>query len=166
MSEKENGCVYFLKHVGLTPIKIGYSNNENPINRFNQFKTYAPYGSELVGFIITSDAKKLETELHKKYSNDRLSGEWFDLTREQAEKDIEFHSNLEDIKRKNDFQLAWAKENIIETLSIDLFISSRSETSKHELSKLVFKKFPDILKRDLANHLGISRNTLYRHLNK
>ena len=70
--ETKKGCVYFFKHIGLTPIKIGYSENESPFNRFTQFKTYAPYGSEILGFIIISDAKELETLLHKKYASKRF----------------------------------------------------------------------------------------------
>lgn len=105
----EKGCVYFFKHVGLNPIKIGYSENESPINRFEQFKTYAPFGAELIGFIRTINAKKLETELHKKYSRDRIKGEWFEITRDEVEKCISFYSNLEDIEEINNFQVAFAK---------------------------------------------------------
>ena len=114
MENTEKGCVYFFKHIGLSPIKIGYSSNESPINRFKQFKTYAPFGAELIGFIITENAKKLETELHKKYARDRISGEWFEITKEEAKKSIVFYSNIEDIEEMNNFQIAWAeaKENI------------------------------------------------------
>jgi len=86
----ERGCVYFFRHIGLSPIKIGYSENESPINRFNSFKTYAPYGSEILGFIIISDAKEIESHLHKKYANKRLQGEWFDLSEEDVKKEIDF----------------------------------------------------------------------------
>lgn len=107
--KKEKGCVYFFRHVGLSPIKIGYSENESPIDRFNTFKTYAPFGSEIIGFIRHSDAKQLETELHQKYSRDRLKGEWFEITVDEVNKCIDFYSNLEDIEEANNFQVQFAK---------------------------------------------------------
>jgi len=37
MEEKsEKGCVYFFRHIGLTPVKIGFSTNESPFDRFEQ----------------------------------------------------------------------------------------------------------------------------------
>ena len=70
----KKGCVYFFKHVGLSPIKIGYTENESPINRFETFKTYAPYGAEIVGFFRCNNPLKIEAELHFKYSHRRLKG--------------------------------------------------------------------------------------------
>ena len=55
---KTKGCVYFFKHKGVSPIKIGYTNNVSPINRFENFKTYSPYGSEIGGFIETDKPKE------------------------------------------------------------------------------------------------------------
>lgn len=107
--ENKKGCVYFFKHVGLDPIKIGFSTNESPIFRFEQFKTYAPFGAELIGFIRTNNAKKLETELHLKFSSKRLIGEWFEISRSEVDNCIKFYSNIEDIQEMNNFQVAWAK---------------------------------------------------------
>lgn len=109
MTEEKKGCVYFFRHIGLSPIKIGYSENESPYKRFEQFKTYAPFGAELIGFIRTNEAKKLETDLHKKYSRDRIKGEWFEITKDEAEKCINFYSNIADIEEMNLFQIEWSK---------------------------------------------------------
>lgn len=108
MEIKEKGCVYFFRHIGLTPIKIGYSESSSPIDRFTQFKTYAPYGSEIIGFIQTYDAKEIESQLHRKYSSKRLKGEWFEISEQECNYEIEFHSSVEDIKARNEFQIAWA----------------------------------------------------------
>lgn len=110
MSEKNKGCVYFFKHTGLDPVKIGYSANASPIKRFEQFKTYAPYGAQLIGFINTIDPEKLESDLHKKYRSHRMMGEWFDIKIEDVNKEILFHSNIEDIRDKNEFEILWAKK--------------------------------------------------------
>jgi hypothetical protein len=108
--KKEKGCVYFFKHVGLSPIKIGYSESESPIDRFNQFKTYCPFGAELIGFIRTENPNELEILLHQKFSRDRLKGEWFEISKDEALKCIQFYSNLEDIEETNKFQISWAKK--------------------------------------------------------
>jgi predicted XRE-type DNA-binding protein len=118
--ENKKGCVYFFRHVGLSPIKISYSENESPYKRFDQFKTYAPFGAELLGFIRTVRAKELETELHNKYSRDRVKGEWFELTKEEIEKCISFHSNLEDLEEMNSFQVFWAKSFMKDIESLDI----------------------------------------------
>jgi hypothetical protein len=82
--EEGLGCVYFIKLNGLTPIKIGYSTHPTPSGRVDSFATCAPFGVELVGFIQTATAKKLESQLHQRFSAFRCSGEWFDISKEQA----------------------------------------------------------------------------------
>jgi hypothetical protein len=109
MITKEKGCVYFFKHTGLEPIKIGYSSNISPIARFEQFKTYAPFGAELIGFIQSFEPKKLETKLHKRYKLNRLKGEWFNISLKDVKSEIKFHTNIEDAKEENNFQIAWAR---------------------------------------------------------
>jgi hypothetical protein len=118
--ENTKGCVYFFRHIGLSPVKIGYSESESPYKRFEQFKTYAPFGAELLGFIRTVRAKDLETELHNKYSRDRIKGEWFEITKQEVDKCISFYSNLEDIEEMNNFQVFWAKSFIKDKTGLDI----------------------------------------------
>lgn len=158
--EKEKGCVYFFRHIGLTPVKIGFSTNESPLNRFNQFKTYAPYGSEILGFIQTNEAKEIETKLHLKYNQKRLTGEWFEITEKEVNLEIDFYSNIEDIKLRNDFQIAWANT-----------VSKRNEKIIHEIKKeynsardefiKMYKENPKLNKLKTSKILGVSRKTLY-----
>jgi len=74
------GFVYFFRHKTLKPVKIGYTTSDTIDNRFIQFKTYAPYGAEIIRIIKTDEAKRVETELHKRFAEYRLNGEWFDIT--------------------------------------------------------------------------------------
>lgn len=129
--EIQRGCVYFFKHVGLSPIKIGYSQNESPIKRFEQFKTYAPFGAMLIGFIRTERAKELETELHQKYARDRVKGEWFEISEEEVNKCIKFYSNLQDIEEINNFQIAFAKKINFDKRIILFKILSIEKTLNH-----------------------------------
>ena len=163
MEIKEKGCVYFFRHIGLSPIKIGYSTNNSPIDRFNQFKTYAPYGSEILGFIQTNDAKEIETKLHIKYSQKRLSCEWFEITENDVNDEINFYSNIEDIKERNNFQIAWAnelnksKDDLINTIGT-------YNKNKNEFLKK-YKENPKINKSKLAKEFNISRTCFYNWIN-
>ena len=49
------------------------------------------------------------TELHQKYSRDRLKGEWFEITVEEVNRCINFYSNLEDIEEANNFQVQFSQ---------------------------------------------------------
>jgi len=164
---KEKGCVYFFKHVGLSPIKIGFSTHESPLGRFNQFKTYAPFGAELIGFIPTIEAKELETSLHNKLSADRLEGEWFDIKVSKAMDIIEKYTSIEDVKRRNDFEIAYCKElekNITtppEETPEDFYKKNKFENRKDAVMALL-DNYPYIGVTKLSKILGVSRPTIYR----
>lgn len=166
MEETEKGCVYFFRHIGLSPIKIGYSENESPSFRFEQFKTYAPFGAELIGFIRTENAKSLETELHKKYSRDRIKGEWFEISKEEAEKCIKFHSNILDIEEMNRFQIIWAKslnrysneENIKEVE--ENFFANYSLYKKNGFDKVITNQ------SEISSFLNIDKSEIKKLLKK
>lgn len=167
--EIKRGCVYFFRHIGLSPIKIGYSENESPINRFNQFKTYAPFGSEILGFIIISDAKEVESSLHKKYANKRLNGEWFEISLEDVISEIDFYTNISDVKEKNEFQIAWAKE--IEKRNNKIYSDLENNNFKKEKSreeKFIEKylKNKDINISLEAKKIGVSRRCIYDWIKK
>ena len=149
-NKKEKGCVYFFKHVGLSPIKIGFSTNESPLARFEQFKTYAPYGAELIGFIRTHNAKELETELHLKFANVRLKGEWFDLSIEEVNKWVAFYSSLEDIEEENNFKVAWASK-----------LQSKTTSSNNQSNELINKNISFVkiqnIERSVLNQAEIAK---------
>ena len=77
--------VYFVKHRRQDPIKIGYSSNLK--QRLNELKISSPYGMDLIGTIKSPEAKNLESRIHKRLESHRLSGEWFDISIQDA-KDI------------------------------------------------------------------------------
>lgn len=112
-----SGCVYFFRHIGITPVKIGYSSNKSPKNRFESFRTYAPYGAEILGFIITDNPVGLEKSLHSRFKDKRLSGEWFEINDEEVSMAISYYSNIEDVKRKNEFEIEWSNKVFNEGLA-------------------------------------------------
>jgi transcription elongation factor Elf1 len=165
--EIERGCVYFFRHIGLTPVKIGYSSNESPINRFNQFKTYAPYGSEILGFVILTNAKEIETILHQKYANKRLSGEWFEITIEEVQKEVDFYSNVSDIEERNNFQIAWANEINNKKNKVKNEISGLKQKESKE--DLFIKKYTQNKKLNItheAKYFEVSRRCIYDWIKK
>lgn len=105
----KTGYVYFFKHIGLEPIKIGYTESITPLSRFESLKTHAPYGAEIVGFFSCNNPAKKEAELHVKYASKRLSGEWFEISRETAENEIKFNTDINEAKKKSDFHLEYLK---------------------------------------------------------
>lgn len=107
MKKKLNGCVYFFRHLTTEPIKIGYSVKPTPKSRFSQFKTYAPFGAELLGFIRSEDPLSLERELHKKYSDKRLNGEWFNISVSDVKKDIETYTKYQEKIRESNYKIKY-----------------------------------------------------------
>ena len=160
--EIKRGCVYFFKHIGLSPVKIGYSENESPINRFNDFKTYAPYGSEILGFIIISDAREVEQLLHKKYSNKRLSGEWFDLTIDEVNSELDFYTNVADIKDRNDFQIAWAKHIQTKRDDINYQLKIGKKVNKFKVFENLYYSDRELNRSKIAEEIGVTRQTIIK----
>tara|TARA_R110002020_G_C15957746_1_gene746281 strand:- start:42 stop:716 length:675 start_codon:yes stop_codon:yes gene_type:complete len=79
---RAKGCVYFFKIVGLSPVKIGYSDELTPEKRLKSFSF--PHGIERLGYFSTVNARLVEQEIHKMLSQYRLKGEWFDITEEKV----------------------------------------------------------------------------------
>jgi len=67
--------IYFIGN-GNGQVKIGYS--RDPVARLPALQTGSPYPLELLA--VKPGGQTVEAELHTKYANDRLEGEWFQLT--------------------------------------------------------------------------------------
>jgi hypothetical protein len=85
-------CVYFVKHNAIDPIKIGYTTDIE--KRLTHLAVSSPFGLTLVGTIISDDAQAIEKELHLRFSQYRLKGEWFEITRAQVEAAIKTYDDL------------------------------------------------------------------------
>ena len=121
MIETKKGCVYFFRHLGLKPVKIGFSSDETPHKRFNSFKTYAPFGAELLGFIRTVNPMGVEGRLHKKFDNRRLEGEWFDISLEEVEFEIKHNTTHQELIERSIFWEEFSKKNTSITKNNNLF---------------------------------------------
>jgi len=165
------GYVYFIQINGMQPIKIGYTTDPKGTDRFNSAKTYGPFGVTYVAHIASFNAAKLEKELHKRFADKRLNGEWFDIGQAQAYK----------------IAMQYGGNAGAPTLDVDLLkieIQDKSNTVPHEreseftfnflqdLKQLIglhFFKRKDILNNDESKNLikkyQISEQQLDRLLN-
>ena len=109
METIKKGCVYFFRHKGLKPIKIGYSSKKNPVKRFESMKIYSPYGAEIVGFIITENPQEIEKEIHLKYKSRSLHGEWFNIDEEDVKYCINKYTSLFEKNKRLFFEEKYAK---------------------------------------------------------
>lgn len=130
--KKYKGCVYFLRHIGLSPIKIGMSNSDDLSQRINAYKTASPYGIELLGTIPTNNALILEKKLHKKFEAFRLNGEWFEISDSMVNSMITLYSNKETIEKRN---------KIEEYLNSSLDVSTDDLFDYEDLMSLILSKY-------------------------
>lgn len=72
---KNSGYIYIIKYDGYC--KIGRA--KNPTKRISQLKTALPGELEIIHQFWTEDVVSKELEIHKKYNDKRVRGEWFNL---------------------------------------------------------------------------------------
>jgi len=68
------GCVYFLYAPNNKAVKIGKTTNLK--NRLKSFKTTLP-GAKLLGVIESQSPYELESDLHRRFAEYSIQGEWF-----------------------------------------------------------------------------------------
>lgn len=152
------GCVYFIKHKNYSPIKIGFSSNDLPKCRINCMQTYSPYGVEVIGIILCEQPKIIEKEIHEKYKDFRLNGEWFD---------IEIDVALETIKLYNSKSLVKNKETVLPVLQNSMYADVDNKIlNTYERFCKIYTSGTKINKKVLAAGLGVSRQTIYDWMSK
>jgi hypothetical protein len=75
--EIKEGYVYIIRAVLGGPVKIGFSQYPCAEGRLGEIQNMCPYKLEVIDELegVTNET---ETELHRKYKDSRLHGEWFD----------------------------------------------------------------------------------------
>lgn len=74
----EKGYVYFIRFSSRT-YKIGMT-RQNPHKRLAEIQTGCPVQLVIYGYIETDKPEEIEAELHKRFNDRRISGEWFRIT--------------------------------------------------------------------------------------
>lgn len=76
--ETQEGCVYFIGNEDHDWVKIGKTTNLP--NRLSQLQTSCPFDLSILGYVKSQYPDRTETKLHYKFQDDRIRGEWFQLS--------------------------------------------------------------------------------------
>lgn len=111
--------IYFFKHKNITGIKIGRASGSSINDRFCSFKTYSPFGAEIIGFFECDNCVKTEAELHKRFATCRMNGEFFDISEDIVKSIINtYDTNYHEIKILFNEWISNPENNIIALKSI------------------------------------------------
>lgn len=77
------GYVYLLQQVNGAHYKIGHT--KDPESRNKTFGIQLPFAVEFICLIKSEDMTMLEAELHQRFAEQRVNGEWFALSPEDIE---------------------------------------------------------------------------------
>ena len=124
------GYVYFFKHKQVDAVKIGMTKNDDINVRFNQFRTYSPFGAEILGVIKTAYPAQIESKLHKHYEHFRLRGEFFDISQAQIDSSLDINGLDSRLKHSISSRSEEAKEEILN------YINSLPKTGKPPVFRL------------------------------
>lgn len=81
--DMQEGVVYFVKVEGQNIFKIGYCATD--LNkRMNLLRIGNPYRIGIFGIINSLCAQIVEKTLHRQFAKQRMRGEWFSISEEQA----------------------------------------------------------------------------------
>lgn len=71
--------VYFVS--GWDYIKIGATREKNPFTRIVSLSSSSPRELDVIAFLCTTpwDAFDIESQMHRRFSENRIKGEWFDM---------------------------------------------------------------------------------------
>lgn len=77
----KKGYVYLVMGKDNDIVKIGIASNL--IKRLSSLNTGSPEELRIFDFIKCDNPRKIESELHQRYSNNRIKGEWFNIENEK-----------------------------------------------------------------------------------
>ena len=87
----EHGYVYVLQVPIMDPALYKIGRAKVLKDRIDTLGVQLPWELEVIAHVETDDYKGLEEELHLKFADKRIKGEWFRLT----EEDVEWIKNLD-----------------------------------------------------------------------
>jgi hypothetical protein len=81
--DTKEGCVYFIGNLEHKWVKIGRTINLS--KRLSSIQTGCPCLLEILGYIKSKDANKLEKQMHRKFNRSKMHGEWYVLSKDIME---------------------------------------------------------------------------------
>ena len=172
VSGRKKGCIYFIRIIGLTPVKIGFSAKPTPKERIQNYSS--PYGIETVNYFPTINANLVEKEIHKTFSQYKEKGEWFNVTDEQINMIVlKYHAKYN--TEKAQARMLIQTENVNELIKISRELKRPSvQITEQGTIKDVFIQYNPInefkYKKDFLTYCGTtlnkSRSQTYRAFKK
>lgn len=154
--EKNKGCIFFFKHIGLSPIRIGMSSQPSPEKQFKDLNREAPFGCEMIGSFATFLPRTVLAELRDSFRENRLNGDWYSVGIKDLTEAVLKLTENEDAP-------------IIYSLNENNEVASRRGGRKRmvnvENEVMVAYAFNKKFNRgELADKLGVTRMTIHRKL--
>lgn len=150
LKEMFDGLVYFLRQKGMPYIKIGVT-IDLP-RRIEEMYSCFPLGVDVIGTIRSNDYLRIELDLHKKYKNKRLNGEWFDISEDEVMEDVFRHDKTDISHKKICF------DNFVSNKKTRKFIKE-IRVSREDLAVYSKSSISDIVSH--MQYVGIRPTTLY-----
>lgn len=159
--------VYFFKHKNVNAVKIGKTSGESVLSRFNDFKTYSPFGAEILGFTDCKNCNELEKECHNHFKEFRLYGEWFNISQEQIDSFLNNHDkSYREIKNMVIEYLSADGNNpekLKELIKKSFTIENENNYNPDHLK--IYRMLPDQFSLKEANIIAIKNNINIRMFN-
>lgn len=152
--------IYFFKHININAVKIGRTSGEDVFTRFKDFKTFSPFGAEIVGFYECDHCINEEKRLHQKFAAFRLSGEFFNITIEQVEFELldKNSSFASSVSMVNELLAEGIPNERIKLIFLryrkNVDITGKSLFS-NDMYKNLFSELPEIFSMKLAKKTGV-----------
>jgi uncharacterized protein YneF (UPF0154 family) len=162
--------VYFFRETGRPYVKIGMTKNEIE-TRFNSFKTYAPLGAYIVGFIKTKDSFKLENELHEQFKDKRVFGEFFNISDDEVYNIInkynssfgEIVSFMNTLIEDYDYSLNDLKNDLLKKIKDLELLKEKYKPSQEIINYLSSKRGQFLTNNTMLNELNDNGNILNQY---
>jgi len=108
--KKTNGYVYLIHCKETTFYKIGISKKDYYL-RLSGIQTGCPFELEMIYVIHSNDYRNLETEVHDKFRDKRVRGEWFDLDEASLNTVIQYLEDTHQPQMQIDFDAQTTSDN-------------------------------------------------------
>jgi hypothetical protein len=160
--------IYFFKHKKVAGVKIGRTSGDSINQRFTAFKTYSPYGAEILGFFECENCILKEVELHKRFRMVRMSGEFFNITEDMVRSIVS--ENEFSLNKINQVFNEWASnpENNVDKLKSILSDINKKENKEPILTvdqKMILSKIEPATSNENDGFLTIQDICKYVGLN-
>lgn len=156
------GCIYLFRQTGTNYVKIGMTECETVDARFQAFKTYSPFGGEILGIINTDAPRKLEKQLHQLYASKRLAGEFFNLQQNEIDFILDSFSSIRQKELRSFFEL-WIADGNNDVAKLKSFLEKDIRANRND-SHLVEKAIVEICQKHF-NNSEVTATQILKYIN-